>query len=196
MTKATPTQDAPIAGFGVGDVEEFISEDELVARTHELAEDIANDYRNLGVTAENPLHLIGVLKGVVPFMADLMRAIPMDVPVSVDFMAIAPYGPETRQTGGARVIKDLDEPIMGRHVLLVEDIIDTGLTLGFLMRMLRGRQPASLRVCTLLDRTSVRVIDINLSYVGFEIPDQFVVGYGLDYKERYRNLPYIGVLKK
>src|SRR5205085_2108389 len=163
-----------------------------VVRTHELAEAIAEDYRSRGITEESPLHLVGVLKGVVPFMSDLMRAIPLDVPVSVDFLAIAPYGPDTRQTGVARVIKDLDEPIANRHVLLVEDIIDTGLTLGFLMRMLRAKQPASLRVCTLLDRSSVRVIDIHLAYVGFEIPDQFVVGYGLDYKERYRNLPYIG----
>ena len=182
--------------FAEGDVEPFITHSELVTRTDEIAQSIAEDYRALGVSYENPLHLIGVLKGVVPFMADLMRAVPTDVPVSVDFLAIAPYGPETRQASGARVIKDLDDPIQGRHVLLVEDIIDTGLTLGFVMRMLKSRMPASLRVCTLLDRTSVRLIDIHLSYVGFEIPDQFVVGYGLDYKERYRNLPYIGVLKK
>jgi hypoxanthine phosphoribosyltransferase len=177
------------------EISTFITSDELVIRTNELAWAIAEDYRGLGVSHENPLHMIGVLKGVVPFMADLMRAIPDDVPVSLDFLSIAPYGPETRHNSGVRLIKDLDEPIAGRHVLLVEDIIDTGLTLGYLMRMLRGRQPASLRVCTLLDRTSVRLIDVPLAYVGFEIPDHFVVGYGLDYKERYRNLPYIGVLK-
>ena len=128
-------------------------------------------------------------------MSDLMRAIPTDLPVSVDFLAITPYGPDTRHTGGVRVIKDLDEPITERHVLLVEDIVDTGLTLGYIMKLLRSRQPASLRVCTLLDRASVRLLDVPLAYIGFDIPDQFVVGYGLDYKERYRNLPYIGVMR-
>ena len=196
MTQATLSQQAPGTDFISADVEVFITHEELVARTHELADDIAAYYRGLDISHDNPLHLVGVLKGVVPFMADLMRAIPLDLPVSVDFLSLLPYGPDTRQTGGVRVIKDLDEPITGRHVLLVEDIIDTGLTLGYLMRLLRARQPASLRVCTLLDRASVRLIDIHLAHVGFEIPDQFVVGYGLDYKERYRNLPYIGVLKK
>ena len=196
MIETSLSQEASIPTFAAGDVEPFVTRDELIIRTHELAEAIAADYRGMGITEENPLHMVGVLKGVVPFMSDLMRAIPLDLPVSVDFLAITPYGPETRQASGARVIKDLDEPIGGRHVLLVEDIIDTGLTLGFLMRMLRSKQPASLRVCTLLDRASVRLIDIQITYVGFEIPDQFVVGYGLDYKERYRNLPYIGVLKK
>jgi len=176
-------------------IEPFITEEELQSRIGELAYEIAQDYRNLGVTPERPLHLLGVLKGVVPFIADLMRAIPTDLPVSVDFLAITPYGPDTRHTGGVRVIKDLDEPIAGRHVLLVEDIVDTGLTLGYIMKLLRSRQPASLRVCTLLDRASVRLLDVPLAYIGFDIPDQFVVGYGLDYKELYRNLPYIGVMK-
>jgi hypoxanthine phosphoribosyltransferase len=177
------------------EVEDFITEEELQSRIGELAYEIADDYRNLGVTPENPLVLIGVLKGVVPFMSDLMRAIPPDVPVHVDFLAITPYGPDTRHNGGVRVLKDLDEEITGRHVLVVEDIVDTGLTLGYLLKLLRGKQPASLRVCTLLDRSSVRLLDLRLAYIGFEIPDQFVVGYGLDYKERYRNLPYVGVLK-
>lgn len=177
------------------DVEVFVSEDELQSRIGELAYEIAQDYRSLGVTPDKPLHMLGILKGVVPFMADLMRAIPLDVPVSADFLAITPYGPETRNSGGVRLLKDLDEPITGRHVLLIEDIIDTGLTLGYLMKLLRGRQPASLRICTLLDRSSVRLIDVPTAYIGFEIPDQFVIGYGLDYNERYRNLPYIGVLK-
>ena len=176
-------------------IEPFITEEELQSRIGELAHEIAQDYRNLGVTPERPLHLLGVLKGVVPFMSDLMRAIPTDLPVSVDFLAITPYGPDTRHTGGVRVIKDLDEPITERHVLLVEDIVDTGLTLGYIMKLLRSRQPASLRVCTLLDRASVRLLDVPLAYIGFDIPDQFVVGYGLDYKERYRNLPYIGVMR-
>jgi hypoxanthine phosphoribosyltransferase len=176
-------------------IEPFITEEELQSRVGELAYEIAQDYRNLGVTPERPLHLLGVLKGVVPFMSDLMRAIPTDLPVSVDFMAITPYGPDTRRNAGVRVIKDLDETIAGRHVLLVEDIVDTGLTLGYIMKLLRSRQPASLRVCTLLDRASVRLLDVPLAYIGFDIPDQFVVGYGLDDKERYRNLPYIGVMK-
>jgi hypoxanthine phosphoribosyltransferase len=176
-------------------IEPFITEEELQSRVGELAFDIAEDYRKLGVTPERPLHLVGVLKGVVPFMSDLMRAMPSDIPVSVDFLAIAPYGVDTRHNGGVRMIKDLDDPITGRHVLLVEDIVDTGLTLAYIMKMIRSRQPASLRVCTLLDRASVRLLDVRLAYIGFNIPDQFVVGYGLDYKERYRNLPFIGVMK-
>lgn len=177
-------------------IEVFISEDEIASRVGELAWAIAEDYRRLDPAPEEPLHFIGVLKGVVPFIADLMRAMPLDVPVSVDFMAISSYGPETRNAAGVRVLKDLDTPIMGRHVLLVEDIVDTGLTLGYLMKVLRARQPRSLRVCTLLDRESVRLLDMRLHYTGFPIPDQFVVGYGLDYRQLYRNLPYIGVLKR
>jgi hypoxanthine phosphoribosyltransferase len=196
MIEANLLQTSPEPTWVDENVQPFISREELIARIDELGVAIAEDYRNLGVSHDNPLHLLGVLKGVVPFISDLMRVIPPDVPVSVDFLAITPYGPSTRQAGGVRIIKDLDEPIEERHVLLVEDVIDTGLTLGFLMKMLRGRLPQTLRVCTLLDRASVRVIDIPLAYVGFEIPDQFVVGYGLDYKERYRNLPYIGVLKR
>jgi len=191
---ALPKTDQPLPS--VEEIEEFISEEEIVLRTHEIAQEIADYYRTQDVSPENPLLLVGVLKGVVPFMADLMRAVPTDLPVSVDFLAIAPYGPQTRQGGSVRVIKDLEESITGRHVLVVEDIIDTGLTLGYLLKMMRGREPKSLRVCTLLDRASVRLIDIRLAYVGFEIPDQFVVGYGLDYRERFRNLPYIGVLKR
>ena len=186
--------DTSTPGFGAPVIEPFITEDELQSRVGELADEIARDYRRLGVTPEKPLHMIGVLKGVVPFIADLMRALPTDIPVSVDFMAIAPYGPETRQQGGVRVIKDLDEPITGRHVLLVEDVVDTGLTLGYILKLLRGRHPASLRVCTLLDRASVRLLDLKLAYIGFDIPDRFVVGYGLDMKELYRNLPYIGIV--
>ena len=189
---STPSRQTASSG---ATIEPFITEEELQSRIGELAYEIAQDYTNLGVTPERPLHLLGVLKGVVPFMADLMRAMPTDVPVSVDFLAITPYGPDTRHTSGVRLIKDLDEPIEGRHVLLVEDIVDTGLTLGYIMKLLRSRQPASLRVCTLLDRASVRLLDVRLAYIGFDIPDQFVVGYGLDYKELYRNLPYIGVMK-
>jgi hypoxanthine phosphoribosyltransferase len=195
LTSVPPTPtDNPTAESGAT-IEPFITEEELQSRVGELAYEIAQDYRNLGVTLEKPLHLLGILKGVVPFMSDLMRAMPPDMPVSVDFMSITPYGPDTRHNGGVRVIKDLDEPIVDRHVLLVEDIVDTGLTLGYVMKLLRSRQPASLRVCTLLDRASVRLLDVRLAYIGFDIPDQFVVGYGLDYKELYRNLPYIGVMK-
>ncbi|MEO8286917.1 MAG: hypoxanthine phosphoribosyltransferase [Chloroflexota bacterium] len=202
MVLTTPASIAPETPednkgvLGTGEIiEPFITEDELQSRIGELAYEIAEDYRRLGVTAENPLHLLGVLKGVVPFMADLMRAFPPDLPVSMDFLAITPYGPDTRRNGGVRVIKDLDEPIEGRHVLLVEDIVDTGLTLGYIMKLLRSRQPASQRVCALLDRASVRLLDVRMAYIGFDIPDRFVVGYGLDYKERFRNLPYIGIMK-
>ena len=177
------------------DIEPFITEDELQSRVGELAWEIAADYRKLGVNSSRPLHLVGVLKGVVPFMSDLMRAFPPDLAVSMDFLAITPYGPDTRRNGGVRVIKDLDDPITDKHVLIVEDIIDTGLTLAYLLKLIKSRQPASVRICTLLDRASVRLIDLRLAYSGFEIPDQFVVGYGLDYKERFRNLPYIGVMK-
>ncbi len=177
-------------------IEEFITEDEIASRVGELAWSIAEDYRMMGAGPDDPVHFVGVLKGVVPFMADLMRAMPPDVPVSVDFLAISSYGPNTRNAGGARVLKDLDTPITGKHVLLVEDVVDTGLTLAYLLKLLRARQPKSLRVCTLLDRESVRLLDMRLHYVGFPIPDQFVVGYGLDYRQLYRNLPYIGVLKR
>jgi hypoxanthine phosphoribosyltransferase len=175
-------------------IEPFITEEEIQSRVGELAWEIAEDYRKLGVSPDNPLHLVGVLKGVVPFMADLMRAFPPDLAVSMDFLSITPYGPDTRHNGGVRVIKDLDDPITDKHVLIVEDIVDTGLTLAYLRKLIKSRQPASVRICTLLDRTSVRLIDMRFAYVGFEIPDQFVVGYGLDYKERFRNLPYIGVM--
>lgn len=189
-------EETPEEFWSPEDIEEFISEEEIASRVGELAWSIAEDYRLLGVTPEEPLHLVGVLKGVVPFMSDLMRAMPTDIPVNVDFMAISSYGPQTRKVGGVRVLKDLDMPITGKHVLLVEDIVDTGLTLAYLLRLLKARQPKSLRVCTLLDRESVRLLDMRLHYTGFPIPDQFVVGYGLDYKQLYRNLPYIGVLKR
>lgn len=196
MASATSNMVSEAAqGWAAESVELFISEREIGSRVRELAQEIAADYSLLGPTPEEPLHLVGVLKGVVPFMADLLRAMPSDLPVSVDFMAISSYGPSTRHAGGVRVLKDLEEPITGRHVLIVEDVVDTGLTLAYLMKLMRGRQPKSLRVCTLLDRESVRLLDLRLQYTGFTIPDQFVVGYGLDHKEQYRNLPYIGVLK-
>ena len=165
----------------------LISQEQLQARVRELGQQITRDY------AGKNLHMVGVLKGACVFLSDLMREI--DLPMSLDFIGISSYGASTKSSGEVRITKDLDMSLAGKDVLVVEDIIDTGLTLGYLMRMLRGRQPASLRVCTLLDRASVRLIDVPLAYVGFEIPDRFVVGYGLDFKERYRNLPYIGVLK-
>jgi hypoxanthine phosphoribosyltransferase len=142
---------------------------------------------------DRPLVLVGVLKGVAYFMADLSRAI--DLPLALDFMTITRYGPHTRGTGQVRLLQDLAEPIAGCDVLLVEDVIDTGLPQGYLLRLLRARDPASLAVCTLLDRQSVRLIDIPLAHVGFQIPDRFVIGYGLDYQDLGRNLPYIAVLQ-
>lgn len=167
--------------------EVFISEEQIQQRVRELGAMISRDY------AGQPPVLVGVLRGVVIFMADLLRAI--NIPVAVDFMAISRYGP-TPETGGVvRLIKDLEESIEGRHVLFVEDIVDTGLTLNYLLRNLRGRGPASLEVCVLFDRPHHRLIDIDIAYKGFEIGDEFIVGYGLDYKEKYRNLPYVGILK-
>ncbi|MCS6923064.1 MAG: hypoxanthine phosphoribosyltransferase [Fimbriimonadales bacterium] len=160
----------------------------LQARVRELGDQITREY------ASNPPLLVGVLKGSLVFLADLMRVIPL--PVSYDFVAISSYGAETQSTGQVRLIKDLDSPIHDRHVLVVEDIYDTGLTLSYLLGQLRQREPASLRVCTLLSKPSRHQVAVELAYCGFEIPDRFVVGYGLDYAERYRNLPFIAVLNE
>ena len=167
--------------------EVLITEEEIQRRVRELGAAISRDY------ADRPPLLVGVLRGVVIFMADLIRAI--DIPVTVDFMAISRYGPTVETRGAVRLTKDLEEPIEGRHVLFVEDIVDTGLTLQYLVRTLQGRNPASLEICVLLDRPRHRLIDLDIAYKGFELDDVFVVGYGLDYKQRYRNLPYLGVLK-
>lgn len=156
-------------------------------RVAELGSQISQDYAGL-----NPL-VIGVLKGVVFFMSDLLRAI--TVPVRVDYMAISRYAPQSATRGSVRLIKDLEEPIAGQHLLFVEDVIDTGLTLGYLLRVLRTRGPASLEVCTLFDKPQHRIAEIPLRYVGFTLPDRFVVGYGLDYREAYRHLPYVAELK-
>ena len=164
----------------------LVEEAALQARVRKLGEEISRDY------AGKPLLLVGILRGSVMFMADILRAIEM--PVSVDFLAVSSYvGRDS--SGVVRLLKDLDHPIDGLDVLLVEDIIDTGLTLSYVLRVLRTRNPASLAVCTLLNKPRSRLIDQPLSYVGFEIPEEFVVGYGLDYNQRYRNLPYIGTLK-
>src|SRR3954467_12499984 len=181
-------QDTAIRGLHSAIAEVLIPEEMLRARVRALGAEITARYAD-----GPPPVLVGVLRGVAVFMADLIRAI--DLPAEMDFMAISRYGPHVRGNGGAiRILHDLETPITGRRVIVVEDVIDTGLPLSFVLRMLRARQPAALEVCTLLDRESVRLIDIPLAYVGFQIPDRFVVGYGLDYHEKYRNLPYIGVL--
>jgi hypoxanthine phosphoribosyltransferase len=168
----------------VGEV--LIDQETLAARVAELGAEVSADYEG------RDLLLIGVLKGAVFFMADLMRH--LTVPCEVDFMAISSYGDATDSSGIVRILKDLDINIEGRHVLVVEDIIDSGLTLSYLIRNLESREPATLEVCALLTKPSRREIDVPVRYVGFEIPNKFVVGYGLDFAERYRNLPYVGVL--
>jgi len=169
---------------GVGEI--LIEEDALRNRIRELGEEISADY------AGRDLLLIGVLKGAVFFMADLMRR--LTIACEVDFMAISSYGASTDSSGVVRILKDLDINIDGRDVLVVEDIIDSGLTLSYLIRNLEARDPASLEVCSLLTKPERREIDVPVRYVGFEIPNRFVIGYGLDFAERYRNLPYVAVL--
>jgi hypoxanthine phosphoribosyltransferase len=169
---------------GVGEI--LITADELQSRIRELGREVTDDY------AGRELLLVGVLKGAVFFMADLMRH--LSVPCEIDFMAISSYGASTDSSGVVRILKDLDINIEGRHVLVVEDIIDSGLTLSYLVRNLESREPASLEVCALLTKTARREIEVEVRYVGFEIPNKFVIGYGLDFAERYRNLPYVGVL--
>jgi hypoxanthine phosphoribosyltransferase len=169
---------------GVGEI--LIEEDALQERIRELGREVSGDY------AGRELLLVGVLKGAVFFMADLMRSI--SVPCEIDFMAISSYGASTDSSGVVRILKDLDINIEGRDVLVVEDIIDSGLTLSYLVRNLESRGPASLEVCALLTKPERREIEVDVRYVGFEIPNRFVIGYGLDFAERYRNLPYVGVL--
>jgi hypoxanthine phosphoribosyltransferase len=165
----------------------LVQPDELAHRVRELGEEISRDY------AGRELLLIGVLKGAVFFLADLMRHI--DVPCEVDFMAVSSYGSSTDTSGVVRILKDLDAPLEDRHVLIVEDIVDSGLTLQYLMRTLETRGPASLEVCALLTKPERRLVETPARYVGFEIPDKFAIGYGLDYAERYRNLPYVATLQ-
>lgn len=165
----------------------LISEEELRRRTRELGQQISRDYQG------KDLHLICVLKGGVTFLVDLMREI--CIPHSIDFMATSSYGDATETSGVVRILKDLDIPIAGRNVLIVDDIIDSGLTIAYLRRILLERQPASLRICTLLNKKERRVVDVPLDYIGFDIPNEFVVGYGMDFRELYRNLRFVGVLK-
>jgi hypoxanthine phosphoribosyltransferase len=172
----------------LNDVESvLISEEQLAARIKELGDQITADYEGKEILA------IGVLRGAVLFMADLTRAI--KVPVAIDFMAVSSYGHGTSSSGVVRILKDLDEDIEGKHVLIVEDIIDSGLTLTYLLENLKSRKPASLKLCTLLNKPERRKAEVHIDYNGFTVPDYFVVGYGLDYAEKYRNLPFIGILK-
>lgn len=167
--------------------EVLLTEEQIRQRVGELADEISAIYRD-----KNPV-LVGVLKGVLFFMADLLRALP--IASEVDFLSVANYADDTHTRGLVRLVKDLETPIEGRHVLFVEDVIDTGLTLNYLLRNLKTRQPASLEVCVLFNKPTKRLIDIPLRFKGFDIPDRFVVGYGLDFHEKYRNLPFVGSLK-
>jgi len=165
----------------------LVQQDELTHRVRQLAEEISRDYDG------RQLLLVGVLKGAVFFLSDLMRH--LAVSVELDFMAVSSYGSSTDSSGVVRILKDLDRPIEGREVLIVEDIVDSGLTLSYLLRTLRAREPKSLEVCALLTKPERRKVDLPIRYVGFEIPNRFVIGYGLDHAERFRNLPYVAVLK-
>lgn len=171
------------------DIQEvLLTEEMLAAKVAELGAQITRDY------ADKELLAIGILKGAVIFMADLIRAI--DRPVEIDFMAVSSYGDQTDSSGIVRILKDLDKSIEGKHVLIIEDIIDSGQTLSYLIKNLSDRKPASIQLCTLMNKPERRKVDLPVKYVGFEIPNEFVVGYGLDYAEKYRNLPYLGVLKR
>ena len=170
----------------IGEV--LVSAEDLQERVLSLAAQISADY------AGRDLVLIGVLKGAVFFLSDLMRA--LTIPCEVDFMAVASYGSATKSSGVVRILKDLDAVIQGRDVLIVEDIVDSGLTLQYLLRNLAGRQPGSLEVCALLIKPERRKVDLDTRYVGFEIPNRFAIGYGLDYAERYRNLPFVAALNE
>ena len=181
---ATPARVSGEPGLG----EVLVTAEDLQRRVVELGEQISRDY------ADRPLLLVGVLKGAVFFLSDLMRFI--DIPVEVDFMAVASYGSATDSSGVVRILKDLDASIEDRDVLIVEDIVDSGLTLQYLLRNLGSRNPRSLEVCALLTKPERRKVDLPTRYVGFEIPDRFVVGYGLDYAERHRNLPFVAVLDR
>jgi hypoxanthine phosphoribosyltransferase len=165
----------------------LLSQEEIQHRVAELAAEISRDY-----AGRNPL-LVGVLKGVIFFMTDLLRAI--TIPVELDFMAISRYNPQQSTGGAVRLVKDLEEVIAGRHLIFVEDVIDTGLTLSYLLRLLQARGPASLEVCVLFNKPHHRLVNMPLKYRGFDLPDRFVVGYGLDYREAYRHLPFVGELR-
>ncbi len=165
----------------------FLTEEEVDKKIQEMGEQISRDY------AGKQVHLICILKGGSFFMCELAKRI--TVPVSLDFMSVSSYGGDTKSSGVVKIVKDLDDAIQGKDVIVVEDIIDSGRTLSYLMEMLENRNPASLKLCTLLDKPDRRVVDVDVDYTGFSIPDEFVVGYGLDYDQKYRNLPYIGIVE-
>ena len=166
------------------EVKVLLTEEEVDRRIQEIGDQITKDY------AGKTVHLVCVLKGGSFFMCELAKRI--NLPVSLDFMSVSSYGGDTKSSGVVKIVKDLDEPLIGKDVLVVEDIVDSGRTLSYLLEMLKDRKPASLKLCTLLDKPDRRVVDVNVDYTGFKIPDVFVVGYGLDYDQIYRNLPYIG----
>jgi hypoxanthine phosphoribosyltransferase len=179
--------EAPTATIHADVEEVLLTEEQIQARVAELGIQLTADY-----AGRDPV-LISVLKGSIVFLADLVRG--MELSLSIDIMDVGSYGAATESSGQVRILKDLSNAIEGRHVIVVEDIIDTGLTLNYLLRYLREKQPASLTICCLLDKPARRLTEIPIDYIGFTIPDRFVVGYGLDYGERYRNLPYVGVLR-
>lgn len=168
-------------------IEVLLTEEEVDKRIQEIGEQISKDY------AGEKVHLVCVLKGASFFMCELAKRI--TVPVSIDFMSVSSYGGDTKSSGVVRIVKDLDEPLTGKHVIVIEDIVDSGRTLSYLLDMLGSRGPKDVKLCTLLDKPDRRVVDVKVDYTGFKIPDEFVVGYGLDYDQKYRNLPYIGIVK-
>lgn len=173
----------------INDVEKvLISEEQLKAKNVELGKQIAEDYKGKEVL------VVGILKGSSIFMSDLIRE--MALPLQIDYMVVSSYGTSTESSGVVRIVKDLQHSIEGKHVLIVEDIVDTGLTLAYIKEILKGRGPASVKICTLLDKPARRTKEIKIDYIGFEVPDEFIVGYGIDYAEYYRNLPFVGALKR
>ena len=168
-------------------IEVLLTEAEVDKRIQEIGDQISKDY------AGKQVHLVCVLKGGSFFMCELAKRI--SVPGSLDFIAVSSYGGDTKSSGVVRIVKDLDEPLKDKHVIVIEDIVDSGRTLSYLLDMLESRGPADVKLCTLLDKPDRRVVDVKVDYTGFEIPDEFVVGYGLDYDQKYRNLPYIGMVK-
>lgn len=165
----------------------LLSEEEVNKRIQEIGEQISKDY------AGEQVHLVCVLRGGVFFLCELAKRI--TVPVSLDFMSVSSYGQDTKSSGVVKIVKDLDDSLVDKHVIVVEDIVDSGRTLSYLLEMLKDRGPKSMKLCTLLDKPDRRVVDVKVDYTGFQIPDEFVVGYGLDYAQKYRNLPYIGVVE-
>lgn len=165
----------------------LLTEEQIKAKCAEMGAQITKDYQGKN------LLLVTVLKGAVVYLSDLMRCI--DLPCAIDFMVVSSYGSGTKTSGVVKIVKDLDQDLTGKDILVVEDILDSGMTLSYLKTLLEGRSPASIRIATLLDKPARRKVDLHANYVGFEVPDEFVVGYGLDYNEQYRNLPYVGILK-